>query len=55
MMWWNVGVLLLLFVANGFGQAVSEPVDFAPDENPRYFPIGVFAEGGSDGSFRARW
>jgi hypothetical protein len=56
-MWWNVGVLLLSFVANGFTPVVPEsaPVDVAPDENPRYFPIGVFAEGKSAGSCSARW
>ena len=55
-MWW-VGVLLLLSVADGFTQVVAEsaPGDFTPDENPRYFPVGVFAEGKSDGSSSARW
>jgi hypothetical protein len=55
-MWWNVGVLLLLFVTNGFAQALpAAPADFAPDETPRYFPVGVFAVGKSDGGFSARW
>jgi hypothetical protein len=56
-MWWSAGVLLLQFVAAGFAQVPPESAqaDFGPDENPRYFPIGVFAEGKSDGSFSARW
>lgn len=57
MMWSNVGVLLLVLVTGGFTQGVSEsaPFNVAQDENPRYFPVGIFAEGKSDGSISARW
>jgi hypothetical protein len=49
--------LLLLLIANASAQDVpgSRNGSLAPDENPRYFPIGVFAEGKSDNDFRARW
>ena len=43
---------LLLLVVNLSAQNWSR---LGPDENPRYFPVGVFAEGKSDGDFRARW
>jgi hypothetical protein len=47
----RLGLTLLLTVA----LSGSEPGTFPPDENPRYFPVGVFANGGLDGSDRARW
>ncbi len=50
---WNIIILLLFFITNGYTQVVSASVQavFAPDENPRYFPVGIFAKGESDGSF----
>jgi hypothetical protein len=54
-MWCKVQVLLLVAYASAQVVPGSASGDFPPDENPRYFPIGVFAEGKSDGSFEARW
>lgn len=43
-------LLALLLVVDGSAQ-----VGNVPDKNPRYFPPGVFADGGQDADFRARW
>jgi hypothetical protein len=56
-MWAKAG-LFLLMVSNAAAQIAPGPGGggFPPDEDPRYFPVGVFAEGKSDdGDFRARW
>jgi hypothetical protein len=49
--------VVLLFIANAAAQVSPKSATniFPPDENPRYFPAGVFAEGKVDGDFRARW
>jgi hypothetical protein len=49
--------LVLLMVSNAAAQiGPGSSGGFSPDENPRYFSVGVFAEGKSDdGDFRARW
>jgi|SRR5579871_581089 len=50
--------LSLLLIANASAQIVpgSDSGNYAPDEEPRYFPRGVFGIGKSDnGDFRAAW
>jgi hypothetical protein len=44
-MWCKVQVLVLVAYASAQVVPGSASGNFPPDENPRYFPIGVFAEG----------
>ena len=55
-MWCKLRALLLLGTC-ACAQVITNSASgsFPPDENPRYFPGAVFADEGSDGSFRARW
>jgi hypothetical protein len=46
-----IGWLLLLFLGSSGKVRAEDP----PDENPHYFPKGVFAAGHSDGDSTARW
>jgi hypothetical protein len=45
-----------VFLVLGFSAVELTPgADLQPDVNPRYFPLGAFANGKSDGDFKARW
>ena len=49
--------LLVLLISGASAQIALDSGNGSrsPDENPRYFPVGVFAEGKSDDDFVAPW
>jgi hypothetical protein len=48
--------VILLLTAIAWVQVILRSADsHPPDDNPRYFPAGIFAAGRADDDFRARW